>query len=87
MYAPPFFSARSERDVLEFVIQEFPFPLAVTYARLHEEMDRQEPTAAARQLRDARECLLKFVGGFVGQDRFLMRRIPSHERTDSGKPS
>jgi len=56
-----FFPPRSARGVLDFVMRHFPFPLALTYARLHEEMDLQEPIAAAWQLRDACECLLKFT--------------------------
>ena len=56
-----FFPPRSNRVMLEFVVGDFPFPLALTYARLHDEMDRQEPIAAAWQLRDAFECLLKFT--------------------------
>lgn len=65
-----FFSSRPNRGMLEFVVSGFPFPLALTYARLHDEMDRQEPIAAAWQLRDAFECLLKFtaclaVAGFL----------------------
>ena len=56
-----FFPPRAARGTLDFVVSDFPFPLALTYARLHEEMDRQEPIAAAWQLRDAFECLLKFT--------------------------
>ena len=48
-----FFPPRAGRDVLDFVISDSPFPLALTYARLHEEMDRQEPIASAWQLRNA----------------------------------
>ena len=55
-----FFPDRSQRPVLDFVVQTFPFPLANTYDRLHQELDKQEPLAAAWQLRDAFECLLKF---------------------------
>ena len=55
-----FFPDRSQRPVLDFVVQTFPFPLAITYDRLHQELDKQEPLAAAWQLRDAFECLLKF---------------------------
>ena len=56
-----FFPPRIERDTLDFVLTEFPFPLALTYARLHQQMDLQEPIAAAWQLRDAFECLIKFT--------------------------
>src|SRR5919106_3026085 len=41
------FPLRNERDCLDYVLREFPFPLALTYARLHEEMDLQEGIAAA----------------------------------------
>jgi len=50
-----FFKPRNERDVLEQVISDFPFPLAHTYARLQQEMDDQEPIAATWALRDAFE--------------------------------
>ena len=52
---PPelFFPPRTERSVFEDVLTDFPFPLALTYARLQEELDQQEPVAAVWALRDA----------------------------------
>src|SRR5947209_18890664 len=63
-----FFPPCAARGTLDFVVSDFPFPLALTYARLHEEMDRQEPVAAAWQLRDAFECLLKFTASAASAD-------------------
>ncbi len=59
--------------MLDFVIEEFPFPLALTYARLQEELDRQEPVAAAWQLRDAYECLVKFSATLAVADLLQSR--------------
>ncbi|MGB9180089.1 MAG: tetratricopeptide repeat protein, partial [Pyrinomonadaceae bacterium] len=56
-----FFPTRDEREVFDWVINDFPFPLALTYARLQDELDKQSPIAAAWQLRDAFESLLKFT--------------------------
>ena len=66
--ADKYFPDRAERQVLDFVGDCFPFPLALTYVRLHEEMDRQEPVAAAWQLRDSFECLLKFTASLAVAD-------------------
>jgi len=55
-----FFPPRQEREILDFVLTDFPQPLAVTYARLHEEMDYQQPVPAAWQLRDCLEVFIKF---------------------------
>src|SRR5436190_24344108 len=63
-----FFPPCAARGTLDFVVSDFPFPLALAYARLHEEMDRQEPIAAAWQLRDVFECLLKFTTGMAIAD-------------------
>jgi hypothetical protein len=52
-----FFPPRLERGMLDFDINDFPFPLALTSARFHEEMDKQEPIAVAWQLCDVFECL------------------------------
>ena len=68
-----FFPPRAERGCLDYALTDFPFPLALTYARLHEEMDRQEPVAAVWQLRDAFECLLKFTACLAMAD-FLQAR-------------
>ncbi len=68
MSAAPFFPPRQEREILDFVLTSFPFPLATAYARLQEEMDRQEPVAAALQLRDALECLLRFCASIAAAD-------------------
>lgn len=66
--AAPFFPPRAARPVLAFVLNDFPYPLALTYRRLHEAMDRQEPVAAAWLLRDAFECLLKFSASLALAD-------------------
>lgn len=71
-----FFPLRAARGTLDFVVRDFPFPLALTYARLHEEMDRQEPIAAAWQLRDAFECLLKFTAALAIADYLHARPDP-----------
>ena len=68
MTGEPYFPPRPERPVLEDVIAHFPYPLAITYARLQEEMDRQEPIAAAWRLRDAFECLIKFSATLAAAD-------------------
>ena len=56
-----FFPIRAEREVFDWVINDFPFPLALTYARLQVELDKQSPIAAAWQLKDTIESLLKFT--------------------------
>lgn len=65
-----FFPERGERESLDFVTTEFPFPLAITYQRLQQELDGQEPIAAAWALRDAFECLLKFCACLALADFF-----------------
>jgi hypothetical protein len=67
-----FFPNRSQRTVLDFVTNLFPFPLALTHHRLQEEMDKQEPVAAVWQLRDAFECLLKFTAALAAADSILL---------------
>jgi tetratricopeptide (TPR) repeat protein len=74
--AERFFSPRAERAVLEYVLKDFPFPLTLTYSRLQEELDRQEPVAAAWQLRDAYECLLKFSACLAVADCLNSRPPP-----------
>jgi len=39
---PRFFPLRSEREVLGEVIADFPYPLALTYARLQDELGVEE---------------------------------------------
>ncbi len=63
-----FFPARADRDVRDEVIREYPFPLAVTYARLQDELELQEPVAAAWQMRDAMESFLKFSASLAVAD-------------------
>jgi hypothetical protein len=55
-----FFEPRAQRSGHDWVLSELPFPVALTYLRLHQQMDRQEPVASAWTLRDAYECALKF---------------------------
>jgi hypothetical protein len=74
--AERFFPPRTERTVLDFVLEDFPFPLALTYSRLQDELDRQEPVAAAWRLRDAYECLLKFSACLAVAD--LLQAKPDH---------
>src|SRR5438034_204098 len=45
---PTFFPDRPRRPALADVVAAFPFPLALTYARLHAAMDRLEPFPAWR---------------------------------------
>ena len=63
-----FFPLRAERVVLADVLETFPFPIAHTYRRLQEEMDRQEPVPAAWQLKDAYECAIKFAAALAVAD-------------------
>lgn len=58
---PKFFTTRDERKVLDWVINDFPFPLALNYSRLQDELDKQSPIAAAWKLRDTFECLIEFT--------------------------
>lgn len=78
--ADAFFPPRAERGVRETVLAHFPFPLAVTYARLQDEMDRQEPIAAAWQLRDAFECALKFCACVAVAD--FLQAEPEKEQAE-----
>jgi tetratricopeptide (TPR) repeat protein len=75
---PPFFPPYERRGALEFVLSDFPFPLALTYARLQEEMSRQEPIAAIWQLRDAFECLLKFTASLAIADYLHTKPTGNH---------
>ena len=43
----PFFPPWAARDILDFVLAEFPFPLALTYARLHQQADGRQELANA----------------------------------------
>jgi tetratricopeptide (TPR) repeat protein len=71
-----FFPARPDRRPLGFVLTEFPFPVAVAYARLQGELDRQEPVAAAWQLLDAFQSLLKFAAALTVADCLRGRPDP-----------
>jgi tetratricopeptide (TPR) repeat protein len=71
-----FFPPRPNRPRRDFVGAEFPFPVAVAYARLHAEMDRQEPVAAAWQLRDAGEALVRFLAALATADCLRARAEP-----------
>jgi len=74
---PGFFPPRQEREILDFVLDDFPQPLAVTYARLHEEMDNQQPVPAAWQLRDCLEVFIKFFACIAVAD-FLQASPERH---------
>ena len=65
---------REDRGFLDFVIKEFPFPIAVTYYRLNESLDRQAPIDAHLQLRDAVECVLKVIASIAVAD-YLRRPL------------
>src|SRR3712207_5172148 len=72
----PFFPPRGERAMLAQVLADYPFPLALTYARLQRELDAQEPVAAAWALRDAGACLLKFTACLAVADFLHARPAP-----------
>lgn len=74
---PGFFPLRQERLILDFVLNDFPQPLAVTYARLHEEMDNQQPVPAAWQMRDCLEVFIKFFACLAVAD-FLQASSERH---------
>lgn len=78
---PNFFPVRDEREVFDWAIDDFPFPLSITYARLQDELDNQAPIAAAWQMRDAFEVLLKFTTCIAIAD--FLRANPDPE--DAGK--
>ena len=74
--APPLpFPPAEEQPPLDFVLADYPFPIAVAYSRFHKELDRQEPVAAAWQLLDAFQGALKFCACVAGAD--LLRAEPS----------
>jgi tetratricopeptide (TPR) repeat protein len=81
---PMFFPERSRRVVFDDVIAAFPFPVAITYARLQEELDRQEPIAAAWQLRDAFEALIKFAASVAIADGLQAGLDPETARSVAG---
>ena len=73
--SPTFFPPRPEWNVLEYVLAEFPFPLALTYQRLLDGMERQEPVEAAWLLRDAFEAAMKFIAAVATAD--LLQALPA----------
>ena len=76
MPSAAFFPPRADRRPLGFVLTDFPFPAAVPYARLQGELDRQEPVAAAWQLLDAFQSLLKFAAALSVADCLRGRPDP-----------
>jgi hypothetical protein len=61
MTGSTFFAPRADRNVRSEVLERYPQPIAHTYARLHNEMDRQEQLSAAWQLRDCFEVTIRFL--------------------------
>lgn len=59
------FPERSRRAVFNDLIGSFPFPLAITYARLQELLDGQKPVAAAWQMSNAFEGLIKLLASLA----------------------
>ena len=76
------FPERARRVVLDDVAAGFPFPMAVTYARLQDGLDRQEPVSVAWLLRDAFERAFK-VHGLPRRDR----RASGRRGTGAGEPA
>ncbi|MEJ7652498.1 MAG: hypothetical protein WKH64_03645 [Chloroflexia bacterium] len=71
-----FFPERADREVLDDVLRTSRSP-SRSPTRLHEEMDRQEPVAAAWHMRDALECALKFSATLAVAD--FLQTNPSPE--------
>ncbi len=63
---------------LDWVERDFPFPLAVTYRRVWEEIAADQPIPATLQLKDAFEALLKFVAAASVAD--CLAADPGQER-------
>ena len=63
-----YFPLRHRREILDFVLSDFPQPLAITYARLNEEMDKDRPVSAAWQLKDCLEAFIKFFACIASAD-------------------
>ena len=63
-----FFPPRAERDVRSEIVASAPFPLALTYARLHQVLDAQDPVAGAWTMRDALECCVQFAATLAVAD-------------------
>jgi tetratricopeptide (TPR) repeat protein len=72
----PFFAPRGQRPVLDFVLTDFPFPLAIAYSRLQRLMDQQEPVEAALQIRDALETFVKFTASVAVADCLRTDLLP-----------
>ena len=53
---------------LDFVGREFPFPLALTYTRVWQEIDADQPIPAVLQMKDAFEAYLKFCASVAVAD-------------------
>jgi hypothetical protein len=81
MSAVTFFPPGGGRPALDGFVRGAPSPLATGYARLQAELDRQEPVAAAWQLRDAFECGLKFAACVAAAD-YLHAQPDGREASD-----
>lgn len=79
----PWFAAPTEAESLreQALTAALPFPLAVTWKRLREEMDRQEPVAAAWALRDAFEVGIKFCACVAVCDVLRLPQLPASAGT------
>jgi tetratricopeptide (TPR) repeat protein len=64
----PLFPPRPDRPDLVWVTADFPFPLALTYARAHAAMDRQQAVEVVWAVRDAVEGYVKFCAVLAAAD-------------------
>ena len=67
---PPAPLTDAEEATLDTVAREFPFPLALTCLRIRQSLEREplQPVETAWRVRDAFECLLKFVAYIAAAD-------------------
>ncbi len=63
-----FFDTTMLPQRLAFVEREFPFPLAVTYGRIWQEVASDQPIPVTLQMKDAVEVFLKFVASAAVAD-------------------
>jgi hypothetical protein len=80
MPAHDFFPRRGDLEVLDFMGDGFPFPLAISGHRLRAALDDQDPVAAAWRLRDAFECLIKLTSSLAITD--FLRDSPASKTAE-----